>query len=254
MKQVNITIVGSSGVGKTTLAKCIQSGSFLSDDEMQQLRVQEREPFDGAPKPSYTLLNAFQKETMVDGENYGFSFTDTADTGSQARTRPLKYMDMSLCLICFAFDDEQSFKDITERAPVVHNDGQVKRQIEQFSFLQEVLTATQHSNCAIFVVGLKNDVLKPAVSVDEMQALLKKHPEIIEVHSVSCLNKKGISELLLAVSRAAVKNYKDQNRKQLVKAKDGANANSNAARSNNNARNNGGGGGGGGGRGRCALF
>lgn len=245
MKQVNITIVGSSGVGKTTLAKCIQSGSFLADDEMKQLRVEEREPFNGAPKPSYTLLNAFQKETMVDGENYGFAFTDTADTGSQARTRPLKYMEMSLCLICFAFDDEQSFKDITERAPVVHTDGQVQRKIEQFSFLQEVLTATHASSTAIFVVGLKNDVLEPAVSADEMQALMKKHPEIIEVHSVSCLNKKGISELLLAVSRAAVKNYKDQNRKQLVK-KDG-NTNSNAGR--NNARNNGGGG-----RSRCTLF
>jgi len=250
MKQVNITIVGSPGVGKTTLAKCIQSGSFLADDEMTQLRIEEKEPFNGAPKPSYTLLKDFQKETMVDGENYGFLFTDTADTGSQARTRPLKYMDMSLCLVCFAFDDVQSFKDITEREPVVHNDGQVKRQIEQFSFLQEVLTATNASHCAIFVVGLKNDAAKPLVSMEEMQALVKKHPEISEVHSVSCLNKKGISELLLAVSRAAVKNYKDQGRKQLVKVKpaggNNTNSNANPNRTNNN--------GGGGGRSRCTLF
>jgi len=194
--QCRVVVVGAPGVGKTTLLKHIKDGSFADEDGLTSTNLLEQN------QPKYTILDPpFTKKVLVDGESYEFSFTDTGDVGSAQRKRTLFYMSVNLVIICFSYNDHESFELLTKRTDMA-------------PFLEEADGQTQSSGTRppFFVVGLKND-LEHKVKDDELKSLASSKSSLItETCSVSCKDNSGISELLVNLSKQAVKHYLENNK------------------------------------------
>jgi len=135
-------------------------------------------------------VEEFVKSVTVDDVEYKLTCTDTRSTEAEDRMRPLSYPNTNVFLITFSFTDAASFANVST---------------------QWVKELTHHSviPTPFFLVGLKADGDRK-VSEEDVKSLLSKTDKIEETFYISCKTDKGVKELLTAVSKAAVKQLKQQ--------------------------------------------
>ncbi|GAB1219741.1 hypothetical protein ENUP19_0082G0004 [Entamoeba nuttalli] len=133
MKQVKVSLIGDSGVGKTSLLSRFINNTFSPTTE------------------STVGANFFMHEFRIDGKMTQVALWDTA---SQERYRSLVsmyYRNTNGCLIVFALDNRDSFYNIKT--------------------WYNSLVNTVGMDVAIIIVGNKNDLPQPSVSRQEIKAL-----------------------------------------------------------------------------------
>jgi len=143
VKNVKITVVGSGGVGKTSLILVYANEEFPT--------THEATIFD-----SKSVLRQFENETV------SVDIHDTAGQEDYANLRPLGYPGTSVFILCFAINNRNSFEKIAR---------QWVPEIVRFDF-----------DAKIILIGTKSDLKSPdevASSSDEVtweegQTLAKK--------------------------------------------------------------------------------
>jgi len=144
-------------------------------------------------------LKPFVKSVTVDDVQYKLRFTDIVCdplevnagpdfVSSCIRRRPLDYALSSVLLVCFAYDDRASFDAVKK-------------------WIDELTNKHVDETTPFVLVGLKADCTRKVSEDDIKNCLLHNKRFADEFYPVSCKTDHGVKELLLAVSKIAVKHH-----------------------------------------------
>ena len=92
-KPIKMVVIGDGGVGNTSLIKCYINDQF---------------PEEHVP----TVLDCYRTEVQIDNKALTLQIWDSAGQDDYSRLRPLGYADADVFLLCYAFSDRDSFKNI----------------------------------------------------------------------------------------------------------------------------------------------
>ena len=166
LRQINVALVGASGVGKTCLAQRMQQED-VSFDKIQ-------------PTVGSTF---FRIITNYGDENLVINITDTAGQEKYRAMTPMYYRNAQIILLCFALNNPASLDDLNSW----------KKDIDRYN-----------PGAKLIVVGTKSDLEQKTVETNKITELSEQIGALATFEKTSAVNGENVTALKTKICEIGV--------------------------------------------------
>lgn len=150
--QIRVVAVGDGAVGKTCMLLVFKGDPYPEDYEP-------------------TIFENHHEMRTFEGKQYCLHLWDTAGQEEYDRLRPMSYSKCDVVLICFALDNPESFRNVTDKWLV---------EVKEYA-----------PKAAVVLVGTKSDLWDPNAPGAITQAQIDKLCTEIKARAITCSAKKN---------------------------------------------------------------